>query len=305
MLSFIIPARSLPDETQSCLVSILLAVRTLRIEHRCEFILLDDESDPALGLTTLFKQFRAGTRQPVKIYRFKKNQHYTGVFAHGLSFATGDRVFFISNDMVITPNWLKTILAVAALDPTFGIVRGTADIVDSHPEHSFVPPFDPVETWDVERFSQYMSDQFGLMHTEDTLLSGDAVCISRALLDTIGVFDKRYFSYFGDIDFGLRARRCGFKLVCAKGAWLRHRVAGYVRAQREAEKITQEQSSSRRMALVQAAYELFRLKWDHSLPPKYAGDMPLTFDHLLTAAKPKGFDFVPALKADPALVETL
>jgi 2,4-dienoyl-CoA reductase-like NADH-dependent reductase (Old Yellow Enzyme family) len=42
--------------------------------------------------------------------------------------------------------------------------------------------------------------------------------------------DLRFFGYFGDVGFGLRAHLAGFKLVCAKGAWLWHRRAGHVMA---------------------------------------------------------------------------
>lgn len=305
MLSFIIPARSQPTETRDCLFSVLAAVRSLRIEHQCEFILLDDESDPAHGMVHIFQQFRQGTRQPVTIVRFTKHQHYTGVFAHGLSLAKGDRVFFISNDMLISPSWLRTILAVASLDPTFGVVRGTADLVDSHEEHCLLPPFIPGNQSDVDNFSRYVMDQFGLHHTPDDLLSGDAICISRALLTAIGTFDKRFFGYFSDIDFGLRAQRAGFHLVCAKGAWLRHHAAGHIRAQREAENITQEETSKRRMALVQKAYELFRLKWDHSMPPTYRLDLPLDMAKLRAISKPKGFDMVPMLRTDAAIMSVV
>jgi len=305
MLSFIIPARSQPVETRDCLVSILAAVRLLRIEQRCEFILLDDQSESSLGLLTLFQQFRQGTKQPVTIVRFKKHQHYTGVFAHGLSLAKGDRMVFVSNDMLVTASWLRTILAVASLDPTFGVVRGTADLVDSHEEHSLQPPFVPSNQWDVDQFSAYIMQQFGLMHTEDDLLSADAVCISRSLLDKIGTFDKRFFGYFSDIDFGVRAQRAGFKLVCAKGAWLRHHAAGHIRAQREMENITQEETSKRRMALVQKAYEFFRQKWDASMPADYRLDLPLDMSKIRNISKPKGFELVPMLNHDPEIMEML
>jgi hypothetical protein len=303
MLSFIIPARSQPVETRGCLISILNAVRTLRIEHRCEFILLDDQSDPKHDLAAIFREFRANTPQPVTIGRFRKHQHYTGVFAYGLSKAQGQRVLFISNDMIIPAAWLRTLLAVSTLDPSFGVVRGTADLVDSHPEHSYLPPTVPQNEWEVEQFADYMAKQHELTHTEDNELSGDAVLINRALLDRIGVFDRRFFGYFSDLDFGLRAQRAGFKLICAKGAWLRHIGAGHIRADRETLGITQDESHRRRMALVQDAYALFRQKWDTSLPEQYRLDLPLDMNALRQVSKPKGFEFVPPIKDEPNLID--
>jgi len=303
MLSFIVPARSQPEETNGCLHSILRAVRALRVEHLCEFICLDDNSEQRYGLMTVFNAFRQSTASPVTIARFRKHQHYTGVFAYGLSKAKGEKVFFISNDMVITPTWLQAVLGVSALDSTFGIVRGTADLVDSHPEHSIMPPFEPITSEQIDAFGNFIYQNFGLSHTVDPLLSGDAVLVTRALIDAIGVMDKRFFGYFSDIDYGVRAMRMGFKLACAKGAWLRHYGAGHIRADRETTPAGQEDPFVKRMAMVQTAFSAFRLKWDMTLPEQYRGDMPLHFDNALKAKKPKGFEFTAPIKDDQAGVD--
>lgn len=303
MLSFIVPARSQPTETRDCLASLLNAVRVLGIEHTGEFILLDDESEAQHGLLNLFKEFRKATPQPVTIGRFKQRQHYTGVYAYGQSKARGDNVIMISNDMVLTPQWLRTILAVAALDPTYGIVRGTADLVDSHPEHTYPVAFELRGPADIEAYAHCMETRFGLAHTVDDILSGDAVLIKRALLDRIGVFDRRFYGYFSDIDFGIRAQRTGFKLVCAKGAWLRHYGAGHIRADVQAGKYAEEDAARKRMELVQAAFVHFRQKWDMSLPEKYTVDLPLNMERCRKAQKGKGFEYVAPVKDDPALIE--
>ncbi len=303
MLSFVIPARSQPGETRECLSSLLSAIRTLGIESQCEFVLLDDESEPALGLLKLFQEFRKHTPCTVTVGRFKQRQHYTGVFAYGMSKAKGDNVFLISNDMVLTPHWLRTILAVAALDPTYGIVRGTADLVDSHPEHSVPPPYALRSSDDVDRFAEYVSNIWGLTHVVDDLLSGDAVLIKRSLIDRIGIFDRRFYGYFSDIDFGLRAQRTGFKLVCAKGAWIRHHGAGHIRADVDAKKMTQDDANTRRMQLVQAAFVHFRQKWDMTMPEQYTRDLFIDFEKIRKTQKGKGFEFTPAVKDDPALIE--
>jgi GT2 family glycosyltransferase len=304
-MSFIVPARSQRAETRDCLDSILFALRSQSLDHVCEFVLIDDDSDPAEGITALFQNFRAACQRPVHITRFKKRQHYTGVFAYGLSKARGHNVFFISNDMFVTSAWLRSILATAALDPSFGIVRGTAEYVDSHPEHCVVPPYQARSPQDWIEFSEFIARSIGLVHTVDQLLSGDAVLIKRSLLDRIGTFDRRYYGYFGDLDFGIRAQRAGFKLVCAKGAWLRHHGAGYVRAEMAASQESQEQSFTRRMQVVQAAYSLFRQKWDPALPENYTNSDAINFDKIRKAQKPKGFDHIEFMKDDPALLDIL
>lgn len=286
-----------------CLESILHAVRALDLEGVCEFVLMDDDSDPRWGVGQAFAAFRKATAAPMHIARFRKWQHYTGVFAYGLSRATGHNVLFISNDMQVTPDWLRTLLAVAALDPSIGIVRGVAEIVDSHPEHCVKPPFEDRGLPDVLEFSAYMARALGMRHGDDKLLSGDAVLIRRALIEKIGVMDRRFFGYFGDPDYGIRARRAGFRLVCAKGAWIKHFGAGHLKAEQVLEGKSVEKSFQDRMALVQKGYELFRMKWDPAMPETFTNTFDWDWDRFLKVKKPAGFDYVAPVPVDPGLVE--
>src|SRR5262249_41100383 len=152
-----------------------------------------------------------------------KHQHYTGVFSIGLHLARGDNVLFVSNDMLMTPSFLTALISVSALRADIGIVRGTSNYVDSHPEHGVAAPTDLRAYKDVENFSRIVLERNGLASTEDRELSADAVLIKRSVIERIGVMDLRFFGYFGDIDYGMRAHAAGFKLVCAKGAWLFHK----------------------------------------------------------------------------------
>lgn len=298
MLSFIVPARSQPEETRLCIDSILHCIRTLGVEAQSEFILLDDQSEPQLGLEPrIFRPLRGATSAKVFIARFRTRQHYTGVLSYGLSRASGDNVFFVSNDMFMTPSWLRTVLAVAALKSSYGIIRGTAEVVDSHPEHQFSPPFETSQPAQWLTFSQYMSEQFGLLHSIDKLLSADAVLIKRAVLEKIGTADPRTYSYFGDLDLGLRAQRAGFDLVCAKGAWIRHHGQGYIRAEMQHSQAPVEQAAQQRMAIVQQAYAKFKAKWNAGLPEQFTSTDSWDFDRLRNAPLADG-EFVTPLPVE-------
>lgn len=305
MLSFIVPARSLRDVTTECLISINSAVHALGLAGQAEFILLDDQSDPAEGISRMFRDFRASTGAPAHIARFKQRQHYTGVFAYGLSRAKGDNVFFISNDMYVTPAWLRTVLAVAALDSKIGIVRGTAEIVDSFPHHEVKPPFVERTHEDLLGFAEYLAKARGLEHTDDDILSGDAVLVRRPLIETIGVMDRRFFGYFGDPDYGLRARRAGFRLVCAKGAWLKHYGQGHIKAEVQAGGASSGEADQRRMKLVHTAYEQFRAKWDTTLPERFVNTDQIDWKKLMAMPRSPALDYVAPVAEDGGLAEVL
>ncbi len=68
--------------------------------------------------------------------------------------------------------------------------------------------------------------------------------------------------------------RAGFKLVCARGAWLFHEGGGYVQDSAVRGDLGPKNN---RMVLVQKAYEAFRAKWDMNLPPQYDKDASVTY----------------------------
>lgn len=304
MISFIVPARSLRGVTAECLISINTALHQLGIARDAEFVLIDDNSDQREGLPRLFADFRASAACPVHVARFRARRHYTGAFAYGLSRARGSAVLFISNDMYVTPAWLRTVLAVAALDDAIGIVRGTAEIVDSFPHHEVKPPFEDRGPDDILAFSEYMARARGLEHADDPVLSGDAVLIKRAVIERIGVMDRRFFGYFGDPDYGLRARRAGFRMVCARGAWLKHYGQGHIKAEAgAADPAALDAGNRRRRELVHAAWGEFRAKWDPSLPKDFLNTDQINWPRLLALPPSRDLDYVAPWNPGPNEVD--
>jgi GT2 family glycosyltransferase len=57
-------------------------------------------------------------------------------------------------------------------------------------------------------------------------VSGCAMLVDRKIFEKIGLLDDKYFLYLEDLDFCVRARRAGFKIIYAPQAWLWHKNAG-------------------------------------------------------------------------------
>ena len=269
MLSVITAARDNRQMTLNCLVSMEHTFRVLGMETLVEYILIDDESKPESGVVDLYREFRANGHR-VTILRFRRREHYTMGFSCGLSLAQGNNVLFVSNDMVLPPAYIKTLLAVSTLDDKWGIVRGTSQYTDCFPEYTVIPPTELSGYFDVCGFSEYIAKHRGLRFSKDTFLTGDAVLVKRSVIERIGVMDVRFFGFFGDIDFGLRAQRAGFDLVCAQGAWLWHEGAGWTKDKAMGDEAKRKQIQEERMREVEAAYEVFVQKWDPAMPRKYA-----------------------------------
>ncbi|MEA2711356.1 MAG: hypothetical protein QOF78_3957 [Phycisphaerales bacterium] len=310
MISVVLSVRNNSQQAANCLSS--MARTFAQLKTAVEFILIDDNSDAAQNVPQIFEQFRAqirvgaatpGAGPKVTAMLFKQQQHYTRALAYGFSAARGRQVLFVSHDMLLTADYVRTLMAVAASDDSIGLVRGTSPFVDCFPEHFIIPPL-PIRSFeDLDVFARYVADYHGLTWTEDPMLTGDSMLIKREVFDKIGVFDPRYFGYFGDIDFGLRLQRAGFKMVCAKGAWLWHEGQGAYKDQARATETDYQVIHRKRMEVVNAAYQAFRAKWDETMPPNYGGTAKLDFDRLRTASVPPAGEFQPAVAPDPAICE--
>jgi O-antigen biosynthesis protein len=308
MLSIVLLSRNTHALSKRCLSSLQVATAELGREQELEYILVDDCSHPSLGICGLFEQFRASTSAPVRIIRFKVRQHYSRGCAYAFSAARGSEVLFVSHDMVVTPAYIRTVRAVAALDESIGVVRGTSPHVDCHSGYVVPLPAGCHSEAAMNEFAESLAATRGLAYVRDALLIGDSMLIKRSVIDKIGTIDPRYYGFFGDIDFGLRLLRAGFQFVCAGGAWLFHEGQGHTKLFLTGE-ISRDMVSlldfpETVMKDYRAAYELFRAKWDPQLPGD-AGQFSRDDLARLCSLPPKPFDYQPLLPLDEQICELL
>jgi GT2 family glycosyltransferase len=55
-------------------------------------------------------------------------------------------------------------------------------------------------------------------------VNGASCLILRSVIEKIGLYDERFFLFFEDVEYSLRARKAGFRLTWAPGALVRHRA---------------------------------------------------------------------------------
>ncbi len=58
---------------------------------------------------------------------------------------------------------------------------------------------------------------------------GAAILVRREVFERVGLFDERFFFYYEDTDFSLRARAAGFAIAYLPGAVVRHAVSASTR----------------------------------------------------------------------------
>jgi len=305
MLAIVVPVYNARTYATNCLRSIADTLNQLGIAPSTQLVLIDDASDPSDEIPQLFRAFKQSCSCEVTAFRFKTRQHYSRACAVGFSLVRERSILLLSHDMVLTPPYLRTLLAVSELDESYGVVRGTSPHVDMFPAHQVSPPFFPYRSYEeIVAFSEYVERTNGLHCVEDPQICGDSFLVTRRVIDRIGTMDARFVGLFGDIDMGLRAQRAGFKLTCAKGAWLHH-VGGGSRRDDTRKGISPEQRQDEIWAVTLASYEQFRQKWDPAMSAEYPGSLALDYARLRAAGPRDGADFQPSVTIDSDIVEII
>jgi len=307
MLSIIVLVRNTTASAAHCIRSLLESVNALGLARdEVEYVLIDDHSDASARVGELFAEARAAAApSDVKIIHFKSHQHYAYGVAVGMSVARGASVLFVSHDMVVAPACIRALLATAASDETIGVIRPVSPHMDCSRERQIaVPPATPLrDQRDVNHFSSFIARYHGTAVHEPTMFIGDAMLITRAAIDRVGVFDTRFFGFMADIDYGVRVRRAGMRVVTALGAWLYHEGSGTRKNTAKTVGAAAEEQLVRQInAEVVTAWDVFRQKWETSLPDDFQKVTKEQMARLIAA--PPASDFPlrqPPLEMDPAV----
>ena len=312
MISILVLVRDTRGPAANCLQALFECVSALGLVRGAdgvEFILIDDHSDPASGIVDMFREVRAAAAPAnVRIVRFRTHRHYAYGMALGLSLARGATVLFVSHDMVVPPACLKTLLAVASSAAAFGIVRPISAHMYCTPQNQLAPAAAmPLQSGhDVVQFARHVARERGLAVDDPAVFIGDAMLVRRDVIDRIGVFDTRFFGFQADVDYGLRARRAGFRVVTALGAWLYHGGSGFRKSTAETAGAEAEAEVTRQIVSdAAAAWSTFRDKWRGATLPDTFQELDMPGLQQLARLPRAPWEYQPPIVIDPDVCEVL
>ncbi len=203
--------------TKHCLRSILDF-----LSGNYELILVNDCSPDEGEIYKLFHEV-AKEHKNTKVFNFTENLEYSGSLNCILSHAKGERIFFISNDIFITPSYVQALLAVADNNLNVGIVRGRSNFVDNGKFTHNIDVSKHIKHFnDILQFGKNLYSIEGDDFFTENYLTGDAFLVKKEVILKIGTFDPLFYGYFADHDYGIRAINSGYKLAVAKGAFAYH-----------------------------------------------------------------------------------
>ena len=174
--------------------------------------------------------------QGVEILRSEANLGFTGGNNLGISHAVkkfqSDYFFLLNSDAVLESETLKNLISFATAHPQSGLICPKIYFQKGSEFHarSYERSMKGAVIWyaggsidwkaltafhrGVDEFDRGQFD-----HGQETdFATGCAVLIRREVVERIGILDKRYFLYFEDVDYSLRAKKAGFKIyLCPNG----------------------------------------------------------------------------------------
>lgn len=297
----IVVTRDAPAAATACLDSIAQCTGELAARGGVEFILADDCSSPTSDPTSAFPALRSRVPYDVTAFRFRKRMHYVGTLSRCMSLARGD-VLFLSHDMILTPACVAELFELADREPTYGVLRPRSGHMDFANKMSLAGPASPGYE-QAAMFAETVRAQARGQAVPWPVLIGDAMYVRREVLDRVGVLDARFYGFYGDVDYGVRVHRAGWKHGIAAGAWLHHSGAtsGH-------EPCVGPEDERRRweemLGHAGEAWEVFRHKWGMELP---ADRSALTAAHLrgLRALPAMTGGYQPPVPLDPSDVDLI
>ena len=244
-------------------------------------LLLVDNASPDAQVSELLQQARR-EHENTSLFVFKENREYTGALNCILSHAKGKWIFFLSNDIFVTPYYLREIMAAAHANELHGIIRGTSNFVDngkaSHNINVQPPPSSYEELFEYGRMA---AEQLPSGYMIDDFLTGDAFFISKAVIEKIGTLDPIFTGYFADHDFGIRAQIAGFQQILVQRAFAYHQQAANFTYLPDA---MREQKLRQRWDLIGKNWNLFKAKYGMPADLPYTSILDIPWNHLSSAA---------------------
>ena len=259
------------DDTLECLASLAASDYA---NHRA--IVLDNASTDG-SVDAIRARF-----PDVQVVALERNLGYAGNNNVGIQAAldTGaDWVFVLNEDTVLAPDCLSKLVAAGSRDARVGIVGpmvyhyGEPDVIQSAGGKLS-------RDWNSFHLGENAEDRGQFTHPLAVdWISGCAILVRRSVIDQVGTIDSRYFYYWEETEWCLRASRSGWQVLHVPAAKLWHK--GVQRDYRPKPLVTYYATRNRLLTLakhraplsvwVMASLQIARTLMSWTLKPRWRG----------------------------------
>jgi hypothetical protein len=165
----------------------------------------------------------------VKVLETGHNRGYVGGNNVGLAYARqlqADYALLLNNDTEVAPDFLSQLVDAAQADPHIGLV-GPVIYYHSQPTRFWSVgggiDWRRGHTWMMGE-GQVDNGQFGGLPFAVDFVTGCALLIRMAVIERIGLLEERFFAYYEDTEWSVRAAQAGYKLLTVPAAKVWHKI---------------------------------------------------------------------------------
>ena len=213
-ISIIITTRNRKKDISECIESILSSNYS-----NYEIILVDNASEDDT-VEMIEQKFPY-----VKIVKNDKNLGIAGGRNIGTSLAKGDYILFLDSDTIIDKNMLGELINVIKKEKRIGIVVPKMYFLESPNLIWYAGAKVNLLTSRTYNIGVYEIDYGQYDKICETSHGPTAFLCSRELINKIGEHNEEYFMSYADLDFAIRAKKEGFKVLYVPTAKLWHKIS--------------------------------------------------------------------------------
>jgi GT2 family glycosyltransferase len=225
LVSLIIPTAARLQDVNGTPVDLLAnAIRSVvqkTAYDAYEFIIVAD----AAGVPATTTRALEGTRHTVLSFSRLGLFNFSAKINAGVSASSGEQVLLFNDDLeAISPEWLSAMLEYSQ-EPAIGAVGAKLLYPDGRLQH--IGMVLGVAGLAAHAFHQYPGVSPGysgsaIMTRNYSAVTAACLMTRRAVFDEVGGFDERFPIDFNDVDYCLRLRRAGYRVVFTPWAQLYH-----------------------------------------------------------------------------------
>lgn len=161
----------------------------------------------------------------IKIIKNRANLGFAGGNNIGIKWALKnnfDNIMLLNPDTIVEKNFLKPLLQLSGSDKKIGIIASVLKGKEGgRTIFALGASFNPI----LGRTKHVHLKTRSLHSMEQEMVSGCAMMVRKEVFEKIGLLDERFFLYFEDSDFCLRARKAGFKIYVEPKSVVLHKCS--------------------------------------------------------------------------------
>ena len=184
----------------------------------------------------------------VNIIENERNMGFSGGNNAGIRRALengADYVLLLNNDTIVDPGLIDGLLAGITAEPDIG-VAGAKIFYASPPDQIWFAGGEVFLSKGTTRHIGIREKDVGQYEEprEVDYVTGCALMARRDVFETIGALDPTFVAYYEDVDFCMRAKRAGYRVVYVPFGKVWHKISSSTGGQASAAKISQKLRST-------------------------------------------------------------